>query len=76
MFRLYDFKCPCGQAFEELVTPDHMTTRCACGEEATRLVSAPRAKLDPISGDFPDATRRWAKTRANHIKYERRQASD
>ena len=29
--------------------------------------------LDPISGDFPDATRKWAKHREMTIKQERKQ---
>lgn len=58
---LNDFKCrDCGERFEALEQSDRKITRCRlCGGDADRLLAAPRAKLDPISGDFPGATLRW-----------------
>lgn len=73
--RLFDFKCPDGHVFEDLVAQGTTTTRCDCGLEAKRIISPVRSQLDPISGDFPDATKRWAKARHSHIQYERRQTS-
>jgi hypothetical protein len=75
MLRLYDFKCLNGHVFEALVPVDQHTVRCECGDSAKRIISPVRSKLDPISGDFPDATRRWAKARASHIQYEKKQSS-
>ena len=76
MRRLFDFRCPCGQVFEDLVNSNTTTSRCGCGLEAKRIVSPVRSQLDPISGDFPDATRRWARARQSHINYERKQGSE
>lgn len=61
MYIMYDFRCQdCDTKFEALVQPsEHEVTCRECGSIATRLISAPRAKLDPISGDFPGATLRW-----------------
>ena len=61
MYYLFDFKCrECGHKFEELADPnDHETACKKCGYPSDRLISAPRSKLDPISGDFPGATLRW-----------------
>ena len=43
-----------------------------CDEVATRIVSYGGPVLDPISGHFPSATRRWALNRQEKIKAERR----
>jgi len=58
---LFDFRCrECGTKFEDLVKSDEHTTACkSCGGLSDRLISAVRAKLDPISGDFPGATLKW-----------------
>ena len=76
MFKLYDFKCLDGHVFEALVPETQHIIRCEkCGYSAKRIISPIRSSLDPISGDFPDATRRWAKARASHIQYEKKQSS-
>ena len=75
MYRLYDFKCLNGHVFEALATEDQHIIRCECGYSARRIISPIRSKLDPISGDFPDATRRWARARSSHIQYEKKQSS-
>jgi len=58
---LYDFRCTgCALVSERLVERDVKEVTCReCGSPATRLIPAPRAKLDPISGDFPGATLKW-----------------
>jgi len=71
--RLFDFRCSCGQKFEDLVKSDVTTSRCSCGLDAKRIVSPVRSRLEGITGDFPDAHDRWAKRRKQHIEYERKQ---
>ena len=63
MLRLYDFGCPnCGHTYETMVDVDVRTDTCPeCARETSRLISAVRCKLDPISGDFPGATMKWAR---------------
>lgn len=73
MRRLYDFKCDETDAyFERLTSADVTDVKCNCGADAGRVVSAVRVSLDPISGDFPKATRRWAEQRKKQIGIERR----
>lgn len=61
MYIMFDFRCSgCGSTFEKLVTRDVHQAQCPkCGGGAARQISPVRAKLDPISGDFPGATYRW-----------------
>ena len=57
---LYDFRCTNGHEFEEYVESSVTQSRCRCGADAKRLVSGGNFELDPISGDFPSATKKWA----------------
>lgn len=73
MRRIFDFRCTAtGKLYERLVSGDTDTVQCACGETANRVISAVRVGLDPISGDFPKATTRWAKNRQKQIAIERK----
>ena len=70
---LFDFKCDSDHVTEKLVKSDTTDIECpVCGNKALRQISAVRTKLDPISGDFPGATMRWAKQREQKIKHERK----
>jgi len=70
---LFDFKCDSDHITEKLVKSDTTDIECpVCGNKALRQISAVRAKLDHISGDFPGATMRWAKQREQQIKHERK----
>jgi hypothetical protein len=73
--RLFDFRCPDGHKFEDLVKSDVTVSRCNCGLDAKRIVSPVRSKLEGISGDFPDAHDKWAKRRKQQIAHERKQYS-
>lgn len=59
---IFDFKCrECGTTKEHWVTSSTRTVRCNCGGDANRVISGVTSILDPISGDFPGATAKWAK---------------
>jgi hypothetical protein len=73
--RLFDFRCPDGHKFEDLVKSDVTASRCSCGLDAKRIISPVRSNLEGISGDFPDAADKWVKRRESHIAHERRQTS-
>jgi len=73
--RLFDFRCPDGHKFEDLVKSDVTVSRCNCGLDAKRIVSTGRSKLEGISGDFTDANDKWAKRRKQQIAHERKQYS-
>jgi hypothetical protein len=71
--RMYDFKCNDSHITESFVDVDTKEVQCGeCGEVATRILSSPRLGLDPISGDFPSATARWSKMRAEKLALERK----
>lgn len=73
MIRVFDFECINGHRSELFVDSSVRYTRCpACGASAKRLISAPRAKLDGISGDFPTAADKWANDRESHMRKERK----
>ncbi len=71
--RMFEFSCKNSHITESFVDVDTKEVQCSeCGEVATRILSSPRLGLDPISGDFPSATARWAKKRAEKLALERK----
>ena len=71
--RMFDFKCTESHITESFVDTDTKEVQCSeCGEIATRILSSPRLGLDPICGDFPSATAKWAKMRAEKLTLERK----
>lgn len=76
MKKIYDFRCPKGHLFESYVESETKTMPCnICKQDSIRVVSCGGFILDPISGDYPSATRKWAKMREEKIKAERRVAN-
>lgn len=74
MIRRFDFRCNNDHTAEYFVRHDVKTTPCStCGEPAERLISTPSLGLDPLSGDFYGATRKWHKNREQKLKQERKQ---
>jgi len=61
MIKVYDFKCTNGHYFEEFVDVDTTTSRCGCGANATRVVSATPCVLEGASGDFPGRHMKWVR---------------
>lgn len=59
---LFDFKCKkCEKKEEHWVGSDVREVRCSCGGTATRMTGGAMAILDPLSGDYPGATMKWAR---------------
>jgi hypothetical protein len=72
--RIYEFHCSDGHVTEEYIDEFIGKTECSlCNKTATKVVSAVQCFLDPISGDFPGSTMRWAKNREYQIKREKRE---
>lgn len=59
--RLYDFRCPDGHVFEELVKSDVHEVRCKCGQDAVRIISPINFHLDGSDTAWPTAHDRWVK---------------
>lgn len=75
MYKIFDYRCPCGKVFEKLVSDPEATVWCSCGKEATRQLSAPAFHLEGASGDFPGRHMKWVKEhekagRNNHLHNE------
>lgn len=67
----FDFKCPEGHEFEELVKPTDNTTKCPyCSKKAKRLISAARIDWENmgLSTDFPTCADKWEKARRQRSK--------
>ena len=57
---LYDWECTNKHKFEELSSSDTKELDCpTCGKVAKRQISAPRAVLEGVTGDFPGAAMKW-----------------
>ena len=61
MFKVYDFRCTNGHVFEEFVVSGVTTSRCGCGANATKMVSAPSFHLEGASGDFLGSHMKWVR---------------
>lgn len=61
MYKIYDFRCANGHVFEEMVESGITTSRCGCGANATKMVSAPKCVLEGHSGDFPGRHMKWVR---------------
>ena len=73
MRRYFDFQCAKGHVTEKLVDDSVTVVQCPhCGNDASRLISAPRISLDGCSGDFPTAADAWVNRRNSHIAWERK----
>ena len=53
MIKVFEFRCENGHIFEEFVDGNITSSRCGCGANATKIVSATQHILDGASGDFP-----------------------
>lgn len=73
MRRIFDFQCAKGHVTEKFVDDSVTVVQCPhCGNDASRLISAPRISLDGCSGDFPTAADAWVNRRNSHIAWERK----
>lgn len=70
--RIYEFSCPDNHVTERFIDEEERETTCStCGKKALKMISAVQCTLDPLSGDWPGATMKWAKNRQDQIKRER-----
>lgn len=77
MVLLFDFECENGHVNERMADSDCTHMPCLdCKSMAKKLISPVRSKLDPISGDFMGATRKWERNREQKLKQERKANSE
>jgi len=61
MFKVFDFKCSNGHIFEDFVDGNVTTSRCGCGANAKKIISATQCILEGASGDFPGQHMKWVR---------------
>ena len=61
MIKVFEFRCTNGHIFEEFVESNITTSRCGCGANATKIVSATQHILDGSTGDFPGKHIKWVR---------------
>jgi len=61
VIKVFDFKCTNGHIFESFVNGNVTTSRCGCGANATKIISATQCILDGASGDFPGQHMKWVR---------------
>lgn len=60
--RIFDFKCEKNHVTEQYVDSETRTISCSkCQGQAKRIISPVSCSLDPVSGEFPGATMKWAR---------------
>jgi hypothetical protein len=70
--RIYEFACKCGQRIERLTDYESFDVQCACGGNATRIMSAPTFKLEGWSGQFPSEHGRFERKHIEKLNAERK----
>ena len=71
--RVFDFECAAGHRNEMFVEADVVSMQCVtCGKIAQRMIAAPRAVLEGITGDFPSAAMQWEKRRESKMRQEQK----
>jgi hypothetical protein len=65
MIKVFEFKCDQGHIFEKFVEGDVTSSRCGCGANATKIVSATNHVLEGASGDFPGRHSKWVREHTN-----------
>ncbi len=69
--------CPAGHITEHYVGYETKVVTCTvCGTDASRIVSMPRIMLDGTDPVYVSAHEKWAKTREDKAKQERKQNQD
>lgn len=61
MIKVFEFKCSNGHVFEQFVEAGTTASRCGCGANATKIVSATSSVLEGASGDFPGRHMKWVR---------------
>ena len=70
---LYTYACAANHLVEKLVTMEERdsTKRCAiCGQILSRQRTTVGFKLEPFTGDFPDAAAKWERQHAEKLAWE------
>lgn len=70
---LYIYGCAADhfkEAFRSISSRDDTTICETCGQMATRQITTVGFKLEPFTGDFPDAAAKWERLHAEKLAWE------
>lgn len=74
MRRIFEFRCVKDHITEKLVDDAVTSIECPhCHNEASRIISSPRIRLEGLSGAFPSAYDAWARKHeeASRVAYKK-----
>jgi hypothetical protein len=74
MKRIFEFKCAKSHVTEKFVDDEVRVVECPhCHNDASRIISSPRFKLEGITGAFPTAYESWARKHeeATRVAYKK-----
>ena len=77
MKRIFEFRCAKEHISEKLVDDEVTSITCPhCSNEASRIISSPRIRLEGITGAFPSAFDSWARKHeeATRVAYKKQQS--
>jgi hypothetical protein len=77
MKRIFEFRCVKDHISEKFVDDEVRSIECPhCRNEASRIISSPRIKLEGITGAFPTAADAWARKHeeATRVAYKKQEA--
>jgi hypothetical protein len=72
--RMFEFRCVKDHITERFVDEEVQSVECPhCRNEASRIISMPRIRLEGITGAFPSASDAWARKHeeANRVAYKK-----
>lgn len=77
MKRIFEFRCVKDHVTEKYVDDAVTSVECPhCHNEASRIISSPRFKLEGITGAFPTAYDAWERKRAEAMRVAHKQAAE
>jgi hypothetical protein len=74
MRRMFEFMCAKEHITERFVDDEVKVVECPhCRNDASRIISTPRIRLEGITGAFPSASDAWARKHeeANKVAYKK-----
>lgn len=77
MKRIFEFRCVKDHITEKYVDDEVTSVECPhCHNEASRIISSPRFKLEGITGAFPTAYDAWERKRAEAMRVAHKHSAE
>lgn len=75
--RIFEFCCVKGHITDKFVDDEVNVVECPhCHNDASRIISSPRIKLEGITGAFPTAYDAWERKRAEAMRVTHKQTAE